>query len=350
MEKQISIIIPTYNMEEYIGNCIDSLIIPSFDDVEVIVVNDGSKDRSSEIAHSYSMRYPNSIRVVDKPNGNYGSCINAALPLCKGRYIKILDADDTFNTEDFAVLVFQLKSCKEDVVITKFQVVSPEGNTTGFSKFTIDTPLNEPLKIDDNTARFIPEFIGMYEVAYNRELFQRFDYKQTEGISYTDTQWALLPLSHCTSMHFLNLYVYRYLVGREGQTMDKVVMQKNFKNFITILRSLIDKYNDVNLSDISKKLLLKHICRRHVFVYYMVVGKSTNVNMNILREYDTYLLSQAQEVYKFLDNYTYGATSYKVFNDLRRKKYPTNFHLSFIRCRIPLFFQRLRGLITLQKS
>ena len=73
MEKQISIIIPTYNMEAYIGKCLDSLLIPEFDAVEVLVVNDGSKDRSSEIAHSYADRYPGSIRVIDKPNGNSGS-------------------------------------------------------------------------------------------------------------------------------------------------------------------------------------------------------------------------------------------------------------------------------------
>lgn len=66
-------------MEAYIGKCLDSLLIPEFDQVEVLVVNDGSKDRSSEIAHSYAERYPDSIRVIDKPNGNYGSCINAAL-------------------------------------------------------------------------------------------------------------------------------------------------------------------------------------------------------------------------------------------------------------------------------
>lgn len=102
MEKQISIIIPTYNMEKYIGQCLDSLLIPEFDEVEILVVNDGYKDRSSEIAHSYANRYPDSIRVIDKSNGNYGSCINAALPVATGRYVKILDADDSFDTAEIS--------------------------------------------------------------------------------------------------------------------------------------------------------------------------------------------------------------------------------------------------------
>lgn len=105
-------------MEAYIGKCLDSLLIPEFDAVEVLVVNDGSKDRSSEIAHSYADRYPGSIRVIDKPNGNYGSCINAALPLATGRYIKVLDADDTFDTAAFSSFVRLLPSISDDAVIT----------------------------------------------------------------------------------------------------------------------------------------------------------------------------------------------------------------------------------------
>ena len=97
MEKIISIIVPTYNMEKYLKNGLDSLIISERKErVEVIVVNDGSKDRSLEIAAEYVEKYPSVFRLIDKPNGNYGSCINAALKIASGKYIKIMDADDHF--------------------------------------------------------------------------------------------------------------------------------------------------------------------------------------------------------------------------------------------------------------
>ena len=77
MEKLISIIIPTYNMEAYILKALESLVIPrNLDALDVLVINDGSKDRSSELAHSFADKYPQSFRVIDKENGNYGSCIN----------------------------------------------------------------------------------------------------------------------------------------------------------------------------------------------------------------------------------------------------------------------------------
>ena len=81
MDKILSIIVPTYNMEKYLQNCLDSLLLSEkqMQDYEVWIINDGSKDRSSEIAHSYELRYPDTFRVVDKNNGNYGSCINCGL-------------------------------------------------------------------------------------------------------------------------------------------------------------------------------------------------------------------------------------------------------------------------------
>ena len=86
-------------MESLLPRCLDSLIInKNLEKLEVWVVNDGSKDRSSVIGHQYEERYPGVINVIDKPNGNYGSCINAALPKCTGKYVKILDSDDSFDT------------------------------------------------------------------------------------------------------------------------------------------------------------------------------------------------------------------------------------------------------------
>ena len=85
-------------MEPYLRHCLDSLIIDKgMDELEVFVINDGSKDRSSKIAREYQDKYPNTFYVIDKVNGNYGSCINRGLKEATGKYIKVLDADDCFN-------------------------------------------------------------------------------------------------------------------------------------------------------------------------------------------------------------------------------------------------------------
>ena len=117
MEKVLSLIIPTYNMEKYLKKCLDSLIVENMDLLEVLVVNDGSKDNSSKIAHEYEEKYPNTFRVIDKENGNYGSCINRGLAEAKGKYVKVLDADDCFDVNNFNKYLSFLQENDVDLVL-----------------------------------------------------------------------------------------------------------------------------------------------------------------------------------------------------------------------------------------
>ena len=92
MDKLLTIVIPAYNMEKYLDRCLSSLIVgdEKMQHLEVLVINDGSKDRTSEIAHTYEDRFPGTIRVVDKENGHYGSCVNRGLEEARGTFIKVL--------------------------------------------------------------------------------------------------------------------------------------------------------------------------------------------------------------------------------------------------------------------
>ena len=122
MEKILTIVIPTYNMQDYLRRCLDSLIVPEeqMQLLEVLVVNDGSKDNSSAIAHEYQDKYPDTFRVIDKENGNYGSCVNRGLKEASGKYIKILDADDWFDKTILARYVEFLKTLNVDLVLTDY--------------------------------------------------------------------------------------------------------------------------------------------------------------------------------------------------------------------------------------
>lgn len=221
-QKVLSIIIPTYNMEKYLRHCLDSLIVPNMDKVEVLVVNDGSKDSSSAIAHEYEDKYPQTFRVIDKENGNYGSCINRGLKEMTGKYVKVLDADDSFEKDNFNKYIELLEKLNADLVLTDYHFVDEEDNITktySYAKLYNIAPkkLINFSEIVDTTPFLI---IRMHGVAFKSTVFDDLQYHQVEGISYTDAQWCLEPMINVKTVYYEPMVVYRYLFGRAGQTME----------------------------------------------------------------------------------------------------------------------------------
>lgn len=246
-------------MEKYISKCLESLIIPSIDKLDIIVVNDGSKDKSSEIAHSYSDKYPDSIRVIDKENGNYGSCINAALPTIKGKYVKILDADDTFNTENLEKYIKLLSQYNESLIITNFIRKKENGKLINQQEYSY--------LIAKDVYRFneILDFLAnpkltMHAVTFRSNVFKNLNYHQTEGISYTDNEWLFLPFSRVDEIRYINISIYELLRGREGQTMDSKVISKQLDHFEKILWNSINIYE--NNKNVSNPYVLNYFSKR----------------------------------------------------------------------------------------
>ena len=164
-------------------NGLDSLIISERKErVEVIVVNDGSKDRSLEIAAEYVVKYPSVFRLIDKPNGNYGSCINAALKIASGKYIKIMDADDHFITHNFEDFVNELSCVDADLVFSDYIKYYTKDNQE-YYQFNIPpgTVLDAVHYYESNA--FVE--IQLPAITYRTEIFKSLGYHQTEGISYS---------------------------------------------------------------------------------------------------------------------------------------------------------------------
>ena len=124
VEKTLSISIAAYNVEEFLKNTLDSLVAPEImDDIEVLIIDDGSKDNTAAIGKEFVDKYPNSFKVISKPNGGYGSTINAAIDAATGQYFKTLDGDDWYDTENLVRFVKDLKNMSADLILTPFTMV-----------------------------------------------------------------------------------------------------------------------------------------------------------------------------------------------------------------------------------
>ena len=241
MQNLLTIVIPTYNMQDYLHRCLGSLVLYDgalMKQLEVLVVNDGSKDDSSAIAHEYEAKYPNTFRVIDKENGNYGSCINRGLKEATGKYIKVLDADDWFDTANFEKYLHFLATTDVDLVLSDFDKVSENGIIQKTQRYNIPEGIWRISELGDALYD-----MWMHSVTYKRAIFEGLNYHQTEGISYTDQEWIFLPMSRVKSLCGFPHVVYKYLVGRDGQTVDPKIFAKNISQEIKSWKAQLGAWN-----------------------------------------------------------------------------------------------------------
>lgn len=291
MDKILTVVIPTYNMEKYLRKCLDSLIIDDkdlFDKLEVLIVNDGSKDSSSTIAHEYQDNYPNVFRVIDKENGNYGSCTNRGLKEANGKYIKILDADDSFETNNFEIFLSVLINENVDCIISDMQQINENGKCKGHNRF--DLPINKSFSLDE-MGEMEWRKLWMHCVCYKTENILKINYHQSEGISYTDQEWICLPMA--TSKHLLYFphVVYKYLVGREGQTINNDIWEQNLWQEIEGLKVMINNHRHVaSKESLNTTYVDSRIATRAYAIYFAYFFKfKTYMNHDLMVQFDKFL-------------------------------------------------------------
>lgn len=297
MEKILTIIIPAYNMEKFLPYCLDSLLIESrLDEVEVLVINDGSTDRTSAIAHEYEERLHGVVRVIDKNNGNYGSCINVGLKEATGRYIKILDADDSFDTDNFGLFISFLTDADADLIVSDYDIV--DENRKISKSVSYDLPLGT-YSIEDICV--VPAFMDMqmHGVAYKRNLLLQLEYVQTEGISYTDHQWILTPMIAVKTVSYFGKPLYRYLVGREGQTMNPEVKARRISHISECALAMCRDYERLkeHVSDALRPYLYGKMLYMLKEVYVFCFMHYSPQLKNFLCKFDECLKSTSMEVY-----------------------------------------------------
>lgn len=305
-DKLLSIVIPSYNMEKYLPRCLDSLCQPSIlDKLELIIVNDGSKDQTLSIAQNYKEIYPNTIVVVDKENGNYGSCVNRGLDIAKGKFFRILDADDMVNSESLIIFISELEKSNADLIITnytrenlfknKIQKISTQGKSIDYSHvYHIEDIDIFHLAIQDNFV--------MHAMTYNTEILKKKPLRHQEGISYTDTEYCYYPIDNVKTIQFLDIYLYRYQLGRDGQTMSKESFMKNRNHLFLILHRMLESDTNgqkIKEEDNRQKIKDSVILTTAKFYYYILL---CHVGYNVEDDKKLELIDQSLKKNPFIYN------------------------------------------------
>ncbi len=314
MEKTLSIIVPTYNMEKYLRKCLDSLIVSdeNMQLLEVLVINDGSKDSSSQIAHEYEAKYPQTFRVIDKENGNYGSCINRGLKEATGKFVKVLDADDYYVKDIFNSFISFLSQTDVDLIINDFNIVDEKGEV--IDEYTFNLPIDRNFTLADIPER-MTELLWHQGITYKTDILHKINYKQTEGISYTDDEWTFMPMVAVRSVVYFPQIVYHYLLGREGQTFDPEVMMSSFDKRIKVGMSMVKFYACVkgNCPNDSNHFMTEKLKRRIMVIYNFYLTKHYTTEGNrLLKSFDQFVKKQSDYIYQLIgqDRDKFGRKNY----------------------------------------
>lgn len=272
MEKILSVVIPTYNMEALLPRCLDSFILPQnyMDKMEILVVNDGSKDKSLEIALKYAQEYPNTYKVIDKPNGNYGSCINAALKVATGKYFRICDADDCYENSNLSQYLDFLTNTDADIVFNPYSVYRGDDLSTTFDvseEYSYGVYSIDDLKWDTPE---LSKFRAMHSMAVKRDILINHNYYQTEGISYTDTQFIFYSCLYARTCTFFNAVIYLYYLGRDGQTMSPAAMVRSHMHFYENANRMLDDYLKVESEISANRARVLESCFLATFRFFVL--------------------------------------------------------------------------------
>lgn len=217
----ISIIVPVYNAEKYLARCIDSILCQTFGDFELILVNDGSSDKSKEICEKYSESDPR-IKLINQENSGVSATRNAGLDSASGEYIGFVDSDDFIEKNMYEELYNILKKTGADISVCGIKDVYSE-ETGNFQKIE-----NKVLTFDAKSALeciLSGKLLTMYSVnkLYKKELFENLRYPV--GKIYEDTVVSVQIFSKCSRIAYSPAILYYYFRNSGSITFQKFSMK-----------------------------------------------------------------------------------------------------------------------------
>lgn len=295
--KVLTISIAAYNVEKYLSQTLSSLDDDRFSDkIEVLIIDDGSKDGTSAIAERYQEKRPNTFKYVPKPNGGHGSTINKGIELATGKYFRVIDGDDWVDKEAFNQYIKKLESTDTDMVLTRHMMVSE--NEKQLVDLVHGLVPGENYSLDEEQRI---ENVTLHMLTVKTHLLKDNNVRITEKCFYVDVEFIIWAVFLSSNVTYFDDIVYLYRVGNVNQSISKKSMLKNVEMQKTVSQKLVillKDFGNKGISDNKKRLLYRRVLNS--------VGATTR----------TYLL---------LDNYSESKKSVINF-DLSIKGYNPSFY------------------------
>ena len=242
--KLLSIGIPSYNSEKFMRKCIESLL-PGGEEVEIIIVNDGSKDGTAAIADEYAAKYPTIVKAVHQENGGHGEAVNAGLRNATGLYYKVVDSDDWVNEEAYLAILKKLAELVKsgdmvDMFISNYVYEKEGKKRKKVMQYRTAFPTDQIFTWNDVKFLHVGQYILMHSVIYRTQMLKDCGLELPKHTFYVDNIYVYHPLPYVKKMYYMDVNFYRYYIGREGQSVQEKIMIGRIDQQIRVNKILID--------------------------------------------------------------------------------------------------------------
>ena len=258
--KNLSVVVPCYNSQAYMHKAIRSVLVGG-EDVELIIVNDGSKDDTLPIARRYEKKYPSIVKVIDKENGGHGDAVMAGLNAATGRFFKVLDSDDYLSVRAFRKVLQTLKTMVEDedeadMVLANYVYDKQGATRKRVVSYRNVFPDGETVPIHRAHHFRTGQYILMHSVIYRTELLKTCHLFLPKHTFYVDNIYVYAPMPFVKTVHYVDVNLYRYYIGRSDQSVNESVMIGRVDQQLRVTRILIDLYD---LRDVENRRLKRYL-------------------------------------------------------------------------------------------
>ena len=245
--KRLTIAIPCYNSESYMEKCIESLL-PGGSRVEILLVNDGSKDRTAEIADSYAARYPGIVRAIHQENKGHGGAVNTGIANADGFYFKVVDSDDWVDRDAYLTILDTLENLARegqgvDMMISNFVYDKVGASHKKVMNYRHMLPTGQIFHWEDARHLWKGHYILMHSVIYRTRMLRNCGLKLPEHTFYVDNQFVYQPIPWVKNMYYLDVDFYHYFIGRDDQSVNEKNMIARIDQQLAVNYLMIRDYD-----------------------------------------------------------------------------------------------------------
>ncbi len=294
--KLLSVAIPSYNSAAYMSKAIESLLVGG-EDMEIVIVNDGSKDDTAKIADEYAAKYPTIVKAVHQENGGHGEAVNAGLRNATGLYYKVVDSDDWVDAESLKRILDLLREMVQngtnlDMLISNYVYEKVHLNKQKVIEYRSALPQNRIFGWDDIKTFKVSQNILMHSVIYRTKMLRDSALELPKHTFYVDNIFVYQPLPFVKTMYYLDVDFYRYFIGREDQSVNEKIMIGRVDQQIRITKIMIDSHD---LSKIKNKKLRGYMAK----YLAMMMAVSTVL---LIKEGSQESLNKKDELWDYLES------------------------------------------------